>query len=198
MVIDVNVLTNGWAIAGVIASLTVAFVALGLGLMSIYETRRLYDIKFREEVLEKISDWLRDVTELKNVGSSPTISELYQVFADTQKSKLSLSLEAWNKQLECLKLAMRGTIMVSNFHDTEKPLPKAMNGLMQKLIGLSDLNRQYSGIFANLPSDSKFFDISASLGKYNTDSLKLRKGEQGYMATIMSEVTKLRYKKPFS
>ena len=81
MVLDVNVLTNGWTIAGVIASFLVAFVALGFGLKSIYETRHLLDIKFREEILDKILYWLEDINELKDVGSSDNIKELRQSFA---------------------------------------------------------------------------------------------------------------------
>ena len=65
MVIDVNVLTNGWTIAGVVASFLVAVVALSLGLKSIYETRHLQDIKLREEILDKILAWLVDITEFK-------------------------------------------------------------------------------------------------------------------------------------
>jgi len=198
MVIDVNVLTNGWTIAGVVASFLVAVVALSLGLKSIYETRHLQDIKFREEILDEISDWLMDITEFKNVGGIATFSELQQFFADTYKTKMSLSLEAWGKQDECLKLANKGKIIATNFHDVEKPLPKTIIKLINKLNDLSDLNRGYSGEFAKLPNDIKIMDLLGSLGKYNTECHSIHREKQGYMNTIMDEVTKLRHKKLFS
>ena len=61
-VIDVNVLTSGWTIAGVIASFCVAAIALWLGIKSnrqLYELRRL---EKQEYLVNKIVDWAEGIT----------------------------------------------------------------------------------------------------------------------------------------
>ncbi len=61
MVIDVNVLTTGWIIAGVIASFLVAVVALGLGVSSFIQTKNLQKKERRERLLNEIIKWAINV-----------------------------------------------------------------------------------------------------------------------------------------
>lgn len=62
MVIDVNVLTTGWTIAGVIASFLVAVVALGLGIFSLMQTQSMHKKERQRQALERICDWAEMVS----------------------------------------------------------------------------------------------------------------------------------------
>ncbi len=61
MVVDVNVLTSGWTIAGVIASFLVAAVALGLGVFSFIQTKNLQKKERRDRLLSEIIEWVTDI-----------------------------------------------------------------------------------------------------------------------------------------
>ncbi len=74
MALDVNVLTNGWTIAGIIASFLVAAIALGLGLASIIQTNRLQKRERKERLLNEIIEWATNISRLNSYLLSLTES----------------------------------------------------------------------------------------------------------------------------
>ena len=81
--IDVNVLTSGRTIAGVIASFLVAAIALGLGLSSLIQTQRLQKRERRERLLNEIIEWAESII-LFGVGE--TVREDWAQLSDEQKT----------------------------------------------------------------------------------------------------------------
>ncbi len=77
--IDINVLTNGWTIAGVVASFLVALIALGLGIWSNIRLNRIQKFERKERFLERIIDWATDISiaGLKFTSVSSTDRELW-------------------------------------------------------------------------------------------------------------------------
>lgn len=63
MVIDVNVLTNWWTIAGVIASFLVAGIALWLGMNSSRQLNKIRRAEKERSGLKEIIDWAIEVIE---------------------------------------------------------------------------------------------------------------------------------------
>jgi len=63
MVIDVNVLTSGWTIAGVIASFLVAAVALGLGIHSTRQLNKLRRLEAERSAAQEIINWATEVVD---------------------------------------------------------------------------------------------------------------------------------------
>ncbi|MFC2001850.1 hypothetical protein ACFLUZ_05025 [Chloroflexota bacterium] len=74
--IDVNVLTSGWTIAGVIASFLVAAIALGLGVSSLVQTQRLQKRERKDRLLNEIIEWAIDVADNAALGHRGVPSKL--------------------------------------------------------------------------------------------------------------------------
>ncbi len=162
------------------------------------EQIKLQEIQYRENILATILNWLIDIAECKSLDKPTKLSELQQLVTNAKNAKLQYSVEAMNVEGEYLKLVNKGKVIATNFHDKEKPLPKAIVELIGKLTALAKLNRQYSAEFPNLPDNIKIMDVFVLLGKYNTDAWKIHREKQEFMNTIMTEVTNLKYTKPFS
>lgn len=73
MELDVNVLTNGWVIAGVIASFLVAFIALGLGVASIIQTQRLQKRERKERKLITVIEWATNILKCETATPLPPL-----------------------------------------------------------------------------------------------------------------------------
>ncbi len=69
--INVNVLSSGWTIAGVIASFFVAAVALGLGVASIIQTKNLQKRERKERLLNEIIEWAEDIRKSSSESIDP-------------------------------------------------------------------------------------------------------------------------------
>lgn len=75
MVFDVNVLTNQWTIAGVIASFLVAAIALFLGLHSSWKINKLRRLEKREGIIKEIIEWATDILRCCHQYEIPLIGE---------------------------------------------------------------------------------------------------------------------------
>lgn len=111
MVIDVNLLTNVWTIAGVIASFFVAVIALSLGLYSNWRFSNMRRVEKMERCLKEIIDWALEVIEFTTALvplKTTDVVGLVQARAPTRTIQMAV---AHDKEAILNRLSAKGTYL---------------------------------------------------------------------------------------
>jgi len=131
MVVDVNVLTSGWTIAGVIASFLVAAVALGLGVSSFIQTKNFQKKERRERLLNEIIDWAIDITNLR-CGSKKIFKEIADI-KDIKQLEIFIQAHIAETGEICLGMSGRNQYVSSITREFKKDLQQAVIKLTEEL-----------------------------------------------------------------
>ncbi len=116
-------------------------VALILGVKAIRESRNLQKVRYREEILNSILNWLSDVTECGtryNITTSQACDKGMNVYS----LKTLRSIIAGNVANDWMSLSNRGQILRMSFPDKQNPIPKSITILIKVMRKLVDLNKK--------------------------------------------------------
>ena len=102
MVFDVNVLTSGWTIAGVIASISIAVIAVWLALRSNRQLYKIRRLEKQEASIKEIIDWVESIAQFTSK----------QVISRRDNAAIMLSDEGYRLR-ELNGLAMKGLYIES-------------------------------------------------------------------------------------
>ncbi|MFC2067734.1 hypothetical protein ACFLTP_01795 [Chloroflexota bacterium] len=187
-------------ISSILAGLTFLgiIVALGLGLWSILETRKLKIIQYREIFIDNLLDWLLDITECESKDNISNFVESQQVDQDAVIAKTHYSIVAGNRGNEYRRLINRGIILVNTFRDKEKFLPKTISKLNEELQTLANANDKYRISFSDLIAlPTEIPKVTALLKSYKDEVGKVLKNNIKLRETIFKDAIKLKYAKSF-
>lgn len=132
MVIDVTVLTTGWTIAGVIASSSVAVIALGLGVLSLRQTQRLQKRERKARILNEIITWVLNV-------------KLSMVHADTQAIMLGRKQRYNTMFLAISDALLNAELMSLRASENSIPEKKELNDVWHAAFFCSQLAARITG-----------------------------------------------------
>ncbi len=159
MVIDVNVLTTGWIIAGVIASFLVAVVALGLGVSSFIQTKNLQKKERRERLLNEIIEWATDIICLdidrsyqldKNLQGEGNLI-LWVMYGEHRKLE-----EAYRNLLRKGKLTLHPLISTFRSNSLDNAVSELFDELNMQIVSIE---QQVDAILENSNDLSSFISI---------------------------------------
>jgi len=142
-------------INAILASLTFLgiVVALGLGVWSVNETKKLRKKEYAEVLIKRILQWLfatRNVGIERNFSSA---SELETAYKDGINAKNTFFLSAGHHYNELMTLADEGEILVLELGNTNKQLSFCITKLCDGLISCADYNDKYQEMFLHSSDD---------------------------------------------
>ena len=168
MVLDVNVLTSGWAIAGVIASFLVAVIALFLGINSSRQINKIRKDEKRERLINEIIEWAEDAA--KSAISRQTKSR-------RELRKTELEYKVWREKGIYITGLVENSSVVSLL-----PLIKKIDNKLQQAIKVT---------VTELNKDKKKKAVPTEDIKKSENDIKEAVGELfKEIATIKSELLK--------
>ena len=113
-------------ISSVLAGLTFLgiIVALGLGVLSIRETRNLQRTQYREGFLDGILDWLSEISVCEIQHNPTNVEEYLGSTATLGSAKLFWSMKAGHIENEYIRLGNRGLLIASMLSEQNELLRK--------------------------------------------------------------------------
>lgn len=137
--INVNVLPDGWTIAGVVASFLVAVIALGLGVFTYKQTKNMQKREQKERILREIIEWVLDVKR-KTV---PTDIDQVILAGKRKFEFISISLADAMLKAELMKLrALENSIPVVNELDNVWRSAFFCSQLAERIMGYRPSDQQ--------------------------------------------------------
>lgn len=168
MVLDVNVLTNPWTIAGVFTTVFIAFVALFIGLYSNWRINKIRKAEKKERIIKQIVEWAMEIhtTGLRTEppGIDPSLELTIEALAKGNREILENMresiLNSQYKSLEFARLFKYVTALSINVY-IKALASKCFKG--NNLIGSIDLVTDSLTAFIFLKGKSLGLDMRKSL-----------------------------------
>lgn len=126
-------------------------VALGLGIVSIRETRNIQRTQYKEGILNSILDWLTDISNCEARHNPTSVEEYKGAIANAESAQLHWAMITGHIENEYTDLRSRGLFLVNMFSDRDAPLPKGIEELRKVLKVRSELNGKYRSAFLEVP-----------------------------------------------
>ena len=113
MEIDVNILSDNWSIAGVVASFLVAGIALWLGIRSSRQLYKMHRVEKRESGIQEIIAWATDVIDFTAGQTTFSAKDLVEIFKSGVSFETVTKTSAHDRHVKLNKLSSKSLYIVS-------------------------------------------------------------------------------------
>jgi len=178
MEIDVNILSDNWSIAGVVASFLVAGIALWLGIRSSRQLYKMRRVEKRESGIKEIIAWATDVIDFTAGQTTFSAKDLVEIFKSGIPFETVTKTSAHDRHVKLNKLSSKAVyidslreLLFSNSTDLNLAIHKVRRKIYEHLCFLT---LEMNGRVKNTEKSTqlhlrRLLDESISLVKIATD-----------------------------
>ncbi len=182
-----------WASAGAPAiTLLAVIVALGIGVISIIQIRKLHESRYKEDIFDSILDWIQNIFECEIKATSVDMQVVTIGLDSTFLAGLATGVRWREAQKAYTMILSKGITLREMFNNRNEPIPKAIDKLLDVLTKLVGIHDKYEKLLGVKPLDtSKLIDLTE---KHDKESGALAKDIVDALENLRTEVLKEKHK----